>query len=65
MFILDICELVGVLKKSLLLFSSQSMFGLQWSIALYPTDWPAELRLPMLVTVTLGIKSFATVTESS
>ena len=49
MFILDICELVGVLKKSLLLFPSKSMFGLKGSIALYPTDW----RLPILVTVTL------------
>lgn len=48
-FILDICELIGVPKKSLLLFSSKSMFGLQGSIALYPADW----RLPILVTVTL------------
>ena len=58
MFILDICELVGVLKKSLLLFSSQSMFGLQWSIALYPTDWPAELETTYVGDSNIGYKKF-------
>ena len=58
MFILDICELVGVLKKSLLLFSSQSMFGLQGSIVLYPIDWPAELETTYVGDSNIGYKKF-------
>ena len=58
MFILDNYELVGVLKKSLLFFSSQSMFELQGSIALYPTDWPAELETTYVGDSNIGYKKF-------